>query len=412
MTDHHADDAAGQADAGPSSPDRGFATRAIHEGYVPGGIAEQPVSTPLWLTADYLYEGSDHYADVINERRPGYVYGRYGSPTHSALHRVLASLDGAEAAWSFASGMAAIHTTLTELVGSGDHLVAQRTLYGGTYSLLRHRFPRYGVDVTFVEPEADEVRMALRPGTKAVLVETLANPTFRVTDVAGIAGACAEAEVPLVVDNTIATPYLLRPLELPGVSLALHATTKYLGGHADLIGGGVCGPRDLLDRIRVLAIEQGTTGGAFDAWLTLRGVQTLPLRMERQCAGAMTLAEALAAHPKVESVGYAGLPDHPDHDRASALFDGPRFGAMLSVTPNGGPEAAGALCDALRLVRVGSSFGSQRSEVCHPATTSHRQLTPEEREAAGIGDGLVRVAVGGEDAADLVRDFEQALEKV
>jgi methionine-gamma-lyase len=389
----------------------GFATRAIHDGDLPSAFDEQPVSPPIWLTSDYLYDGLEHYADVINERRPGFVYGRYGNPTHVALHRVLASLEGGEAAWSFASGMAAVLTTLTTLAGSGDHVVAQRTVYGGTYALLQNRFPRHGIEVTWVEPEAAAVVAAIRPTTRAVLVESLANPTFRVSDVDGIAAACADARVPLVVDNTMATPFLLRPLANAGVTLSLSSTTKYIGGHSDLIGGAVAGAAPLLDEIRHLAIEQGTTGGAFEAWLTLRGVQTLALRMGRQCDSAMRLATFLSGHPRIESVGYSGLLSHPDHERAAALFGGGRFGAMMSFSVEGGFEAANRVCDSLRIVRVGSSFGSLRSEVCHPATTSHRQLSPAEREAAGIGDGMIRFAVGGEDPEDLVADFEQALEK-
>jgi cystathionine beta-lyase/cystathionine gamma-synthase len=400
--------------SGEAQPRRsGFSTRAIHEADTPpGGIAEQPVSPPIWLTSDYLYEGLDHYADVINERRPGYVYGRYGSPTQIALHRVLASMEGAEAAWSFNSGMAAIQTALTALVGSGDHLVAQRTVYGGTFALLKNVFSKFGVETTFVPAEAESVRESLRPQTKAVFIEVLANPTFRVSDVVGIAAVCADAGVPLVVDNTITTPYLLRPLELPGVTLVVEATTKYMGGHSDLIGGAVAGDRELIDRIRHLAIELGTTAGAFEAWLVLRGVQTLALRLDRQCASAMELARCLAGHSKVAEVGYSGLPGHPDRDRAAALFGGVRFGAMLSFSLDGGYEAAQRASDALQVVRVGSSFGSLRSEVCHPATTSHRQLSADERRAAGIGDGLIRAAVGGEDPEDLVDDFLQALEKV
>jgi cystathionine beta-lyase/cystathionine gamma-synthase len=402
--------------AGSSSTSRGrapgFSTRAIHEADLPpGGIAEQPVSPPIWLTSDYLYEGLEHYADVINERRPGYSYGRYGNPTHVALHRVLASLDGAEAAWSFASGMAALHTALTSVLRARDHLVAQRTLYGGTFALLTKVFPGYGIEASFVPPEATDVAAAIRPNTKAVLVETLANPTFRVSDVSGIGEMCAERGVALVVDNTIPTPYLFRPLELPGVTMVVHSTTKYIGGHSDLLGGSVAGPSELVERVRHLAMDQGTTAGAFEAWLALRGVQTLALRMDRQCATALELARALDAHDKVESVGYSGLPGHPDHDRAVSLFDSGQFGAMLSVSLRGGYEAGLRACDALRLARVGSSFGSLRSQVCHPATTSHRQLSAEERTDAGIGDGLIRVAVGGEDPVDLVEDFLQALEK-
>jgi cystathionine beta-lyase/cystathionine gamma-synthase len=396
----------------PDSSPPGFTTRAIHEGdLAPGSIAEQPVSSPVWLTSDYLYEGLDHYADVMNERRPGFIYGRYGNPTHVALHRVLASLDGAEAAWSFASGMAAIHTTLTTLVGSGEHLVAQKALYGGTFSLLTKQFARYGIEVSLVDPEAGEVARAIRPTTRAVFLETLANPTFRVADVAGVGRVCSERGLALVVDNTVASPYLLRPLEMQGVGLVVHSTTKYVGGHSDLIGGAVLGPRRLVEPIRKLALDQGTTAGAFEAWLALRGVQTLALRMERQCRTALAVAEVLDDHPKVERVGYSGLSGHPDHDRAVGLFRGAGFGAMLSFSLDGGYEAAQRLTGSLRLTRVGSSFGSLRSQICHPATTSHRQLTPEDRMAAGIGDGLLRLAVGGEDEADLVQDFVQALEK-
>lgn len=390
----------------------GFSTRAIHDADLPpAGVSEQPVSPPIWLTSDYLYEGMEHYSDVINERRPGYVYGRYGNPTHVALHRVLASLDGAEAAWSFASGMAAIHTALTSQVHAGDHVVAQRTMYGGTFALLTTSFPGYGVDVSFVEPEAGAVEAALRPTTKVVMVETLANPTFRVSDITGIGRICRERSIALIVDNTIPTPYLLRPLEVPGVTLVVHSTTKYIGGHSDLIGGAVAGSRERIEHIRHLAIEQGSTAGAFESWLALRGVQTLAIRLERQCSNALALARVLSDHPKVEEAGYSGLPDHPDHQRASALFDGPRFGAMLSFSLKGGFDAGVRACDALRIARVGSSFGSLHSQVCHPATTSHRQLSAEERRAARIGDGLIRVAVGGEDQQDLIEDFVQALEK-
>jgi cystathionine gamma-synthase/methionine-gamma-lyase len=397
---------------GPDGPSQGFTTRAIHDGDMPpGGIAEQPVSSPVWLTSDFLYEGLDHYADVINERRPGYVYGRYGNPTHVALHRILASLDGAEAAWSFGSGMAAIHTTLTTLVGEGEHVVAQKALYGGTYALFKKQFPRYGIAVSLVDAEADAVAGSLRPETRVVFLETLANPTFRVADVAGIAGVCAERGIALVVDNTVPTPYLFRPLGLEGVTLVIHSTTKYAGGHSDLIGGSVAGPRELVDPIRKMATDQGTTAGAFEAWLTMRGVQTMALRMERQSANAMALATVFSEHPKVEAVGYAGLPAHPDHERASALFSRGLYGAMLSFSVIGGYEAAGRMAGSLRVTRVGSSFGSMRSQVCHPATTSHRQLSPEDREAAGIGDGLLRLAVGGEDQEDLVQDFIQALDK-
>src|SRR5439155_14343397 len=212
--------------------------------------------------------------------------------------------------------------------------------YGGTFSLLTKSFAGYGIETTFVDPEADAVASALTARTKAVLLEPLANPTFRVSDVEGVASVCGERAIPLIVDNTVATPFLLRPLEIPGVTVVVHSTTKYVNGHSDAMGGSVAGSRGLIERIRSLAIEQGTTAGAFEAWLTLRGVQTLPLRMERQCSTALALAEAVAGHPSVDDVGYSGLGSHPDHERAKVLFGGAGFGAMLAVAIRGGHEAA------------------------------------------------------------------------
>ncbi len=390
---------------------RGFTTRAIHEGTVPQGLAEEPVGQPIWLTADYVYDSLEHYADVINERRPGYVYGRTSNPTHVALHRVLASLEGAEAAMSFASGMGALHSALTALVGTGGNVVAQRTVYGGTFHLLNGIMPGYGITTTFVDPSPQEIASAITPATRAILVETIANPTFRVTDLRGVAGVASDAGVPLVVDNTVATPYLLRPLEIEGVTAVMHSTSKYIGGHSDLIGGSVAGSRDVIARVAKMRLDQGTNSATFDAWLALRGVQTLALRMERQCANAERLAAWLDRHDRVAEVGYSGLESHPDHDRAVALFDGARFGAMLSVSLEGGYEAASLACKSLRLARVGSSFGGLHTEVCHPGTTSHRQMSDADLAAAGIGPGLIRVSVGAEDVDDLIADFDQALER-
>ena len=388
---------------------RGFTTRAIHDGSVPQTIAEEPVAQPIWLTADYFYDSLEHYADVINDRRPGYVYGRTSNPTHTAFHRVMASLEGAEAALSFASGMGALHSTLTALVESGGHVVAQRTVYGGTFHLLHGILPGYGIEVTFVDPTPEVVGAAIRQETRAAVVETIANPTFRVTDLRGVAGVCAERGVPLVVDNTVATPYLLRPLRIDGVTVVMHSTSKYIGGHSDLIGGSVAASSQAVQRIASMRLDQGTNNGTFDAWLALRGVQTLALRLERQCANAARLAEWLHAHDAVANVGYSGLPDHPDYQVAASLFDGPRFGAMLSFTLEGGYAAASIACKGLRIARVGSSFGGLHTEVCHPATTSHRQMSDADLAAAGIGAGLIRVSVGAEDVDDLIADFDQAL---
>jgi cystathionine beta-lyase/cystathionine gamma-synthase len=390
----------------------GFSTRAIHARSSGSRSDVEPAAVPLWLSSDYLFDGIAHYADLLSGERPGYAYARFGSPTHTDLHEVLASLEGAEAAFSFASGMAAVLTSLTTLVEAGGHIVADRGVYNTTYTLLASFLPRYGIRTTFVEPEAEAVDQAIEPVTKAVFIDSITTPTFRVADVAGVAEVCAARGVPLIVDNTIATSYLLRPLEFSGVELVLHSTSKYIGGHSDLIGGSVAGSAELVGRIHEVAKQQGTIAGVFDAWLALRGVQTLAIRVERQCATAMTLAGVLAAHDEVGTVGYSGLVDHPDHQRAVELFGGTYFGGMLSLCLRGGYEAAVAFCDALRIARVGSGFGGMRTEVRHPATTSHRFLTEEQRLGAGIDQGLVRVSVGAEDAEDLIDDFIQALKQI
>jgi cystathionine beta-lyase/cystathionine gamma-synthase len=386
-----------------------FSTRAIHawEQYSESG--NDPAASPIHLSADYLFDGLEHYADVLNSRRPGYSYARFGTPAHSSLNQVIASIEEAESAFSFASGMAAIHTALASLIVPGDHIVADIGIYNTTFTLLESFMSRYCIRTTFTAPEADSINKALEPHTRLVLIDSITTPTFRVADVEGIATVCQAREVPLIIDNTIATPFLLRPLKWPGVKLVLNSTSKYIGGHSDLIGGSAAGSIDLISKIADLAKQLGTIADPFDAWLVLRGVQTLAMRMTCQCASAMALADALTEHPEVKAVGYAGLPHHPDHERATRLFDGAGFGAMLSMALTGGYDAAVKFCGALRIARVGSGFGGLRTEVRHPATTSHRMLTEEERLRRGIGPDLVRVAVGAEDTSDLIADFIQAL---
>lgn len=392
----------------------GFDTIATHSADLLGPVAEQPLSPPIWQVADYAYESAGHYADVINERRPGQVYGRYGSPTAQALAGVLARLEGAEAGWAFSSGMGATHAVLMHLAGAGDRLVCARTLYGGTYGLLTGGARRAGIEVVFADAsDGEAVAAALGPGAGGVFVETVANPTLEVADLERIAAACRRAGVPLAVDNTVPTPVLANPIR-NGADLVLHSTSKYVGGHHDLMGGAVVGPAPRIDDIRRLAIGYGTTASALESWLALRGLATLGLRVERHSASALTLARMLEASGKVARVHYPGLPSHPHHERASRLLAGSAgrgYGGMLSVDL-GSEAAAWRFMDALEVARVGSSFGGVRSEVTHPATTSHRQFSPQDRAVAGITGGLVRVSVGLEDVSDLLDDAGRALEKL
>jgi cystathionine beta-lyase/cystathionine gamma-synthase len=390
----------------------GFSTRAIHAGQPDDAQGNVPVSPPIHLSADYLFDGVEHYAEVLSGHQQGYAYARFGSPTHTSLHQVVASLEEAESAFSFSSGMAAIHTSLAAMTKSGDHIVADYGVYNTTYSLIESFLPRHGIRATFTEPEATSIAEAIEPETRLVLIDSITTPSFRVADVAGVAQVCAARGIPLVVDNTIATAYLLRPLDFPGVQLVVNSTSKYMGGHSDLIGGCVAGSTELVRRIGELSRQLGSIGGVFEAWLTLRGIQTLALRMARQCTTALALARLLNDRAEVSGVGYAGLPGHRDHERAVRLFGGAGFGAMLSFSLAEGYDDAVGFCRALRLARVGSGFGGVRTEVRHPATTSHKFLTERQRLDRGIGPGLIRVAVGAEDAADLLCDFSDALDRL
>ena len=387
----------------------GFATRAIHGAKTPPIDQETP-SVPIYQTATFRFEDSEAYAETIAFRRPGYTYTRgYGNPTLLAFETVMADLEGTQAAFSFASGMAAIHTVVTALAETGDRVVASPELYGGAYSLFRKVLPRYGIEVAFVDPHDPGAVAEALPGAALFYVETIANPNVTVADLEALGALCREAGVPAVVDNTFASPALCTPARF-GFDFVLHSATKYIGGHHDLTGGVVCCSEEDMHRLREVVIETGGTMAPLEAWLAIRGLATLELRMERHSTSAHVLAEALERHPKVERVHYPGLPSHPQHE--VALRELPRgFGGMLAFEVEGGVEAGKMFCDALELAWVATSLGGTTTLVGHAASTTHRQLDPEARRAAGIGDGLVRVSVGLEDPEDLIEDFERALEK-
>lgn len=392
------------------APERGFATRAIHGQELPPVEQDAP-SVPIYQTATFRFDSSEAFAETINFRRPGYTYTRgYGNPTLLAFERVMAELEGTESAISFASGMAAIHTVVTTLASSGDTVVASSELYGGTYSLFDSVLPRYGVDVRFVSPhDHDAVRAALG-GAAFLYVETIANPNVTVADLEALGSVAGEAGVPSVVDNTFASPYLCNPASY-GFDYVLHSATKYIGGHADLIGGVVCTTEERMAGLRATVIETGGTMAPLEAWLSMRGLMTLEIRMDRHSRTALELTSWLEGHPKVERVHYPGLPSHPQHEVARReLARG--FGGMAAFEVVGGVDAGQRFCDALELAWVAASLGGIQTLVCHPASTTHRQLDPAARKVAGIADGLIRLSVGLEDLDDLRADFERALEKV
>jgi methionine-gamma-lyase len=387
---------------------RGFSTRAMRTEVDLGDA--HPVSVPIYQTATYSFEYPDALAGLIQQAKDaGFVYTRWHNPTRDALERVVADLEGGERAISFASGMAAISTTLAALVGQGDHVVSSPSLYGGAYALITKILPRWGVEATVAPSHRlEDLGAALRPETRVCYVETIGNPRVPVADIDAVARACRERGTRLVVDNTFASPYLCNPLAL-GADVVVHSATKYIGGHHDLTGGVAIGDGEIMHEIREMSVDLGGVAGTLDAWLAVRGLQTLALRMERHSATAQALAEMLEAHPKVSGVWYPGLASHPDHQVAARILRG--FSGMLSFELAGGLDAGRRFQESLEVALVGASLGGTHTLVTHPPTVTHTQLSREEREALGITDGLVRVSVGLEDLEDVLEDFERALEK-
>lgn len=386
----------------------GFATRAIH-GAVAPPVDQQPSSVPLFETSTWRFDSTEQFAGAFADEPVGYVYGRgYGNPTVLALERVVAELEQTESAYAFCSGLAAIHAVTTTLAHAGDRVVAARELYGGTYGMFHTVLPSYGIEVELFDSHDCSSLEAVIDGAALCYVETIANPICTVADLAAIVACCRAHHVPVVVDNTFASPYLCTPATL-GADFVLHSATKYLGGHSDLVAGVLCCSAEARAKVRDVALEVGSALSPFQAWLCIRGLQTLPLRMERHSANAAALAELLASHRRVSAVHYAGLASHPQHAIAERQFRDGKCGGVLGFEVDGGADEVAKICDALELAWLGVSLGGPLTLVTHPASTTHRQLDAEALAAAGMSEGLVRVSVGLEDAADLLADFDRAL---
>jgi len=370
----------------------------------------RPVSPPIYQTATYAFDDPEVLAETIRRGKDaGFVYTRWHNPTRAALEAVVADLEGGERAVSFSSGMAAITTVLAALAKAGDHVVSTPRLYGGTFSTMTRILPRWGIETTLADSHGvADLIAAFRPDTVACYVETIGNPTVPVTDLEALGPACRERGIRLVVDNTFASPYLCNPLGF-GADIVVHSATKYIGGHYDLTGGVAVGDHDAIGEVRELSIDLGGVGNPFEAWLALRGLQTLALRMERHCATAIALAGMLEAHPKVARVWYPGLTSHPDHEVAGRVLRG--FSGMMAFELEGGIDAGRRFQESVELAKVGASLGGTRTIVTHAASVTHTQLSREQRQAVGITDGLVRTSVGIEDPDDVLEDFERALEK-
>jgi cystathionine gamma-synthase len=375
----------------------GFETLAIHAGQEPDP-ATGAVVPPIYQTSTYKQDG-------IGGLRGGYEYSRTANPTRAALEECLAAIEGGVRGLVFASGMAAEDTLLRTICKPGDHIVIPDDAYGGTYRLISKVLKPWGLEYDPVPVAGvDAVRAAVRPETKAIWVETPTNPLLGIADIAALAQVAHDAGALLVVDNTFASPYLQRPLAL-GADVVVHSTTKYLGGHSDVVGGAlVVADVELGSELAFHQNSMGAIGGPFDAWLTLRGIKTLGVRMDRHSANAQRIAEFLVRHPKVSSVRYPGLPDHPGHEIAAKQMRA--FGGMVSFQLAEGEEAAVAVCERARLFILGESLGGVESLIEHPARMTHASAAGSPLE---VPADLVRLSVGIEDADDLLADLERAL---
>jgi len=380
------------------SASMGFSTRAIHAGQ-DADPATGATVVPIYATSTYTQAAPGQHK--------GYEYSRSGNPTRTALETALAALEGGERGLAFASGLAATNAVFASLLRPGDEVVASADLYGGTFRLLERVFREWGLTAHYTdEASAAGFEKLLSPKTKLVWIETPTNPLLQIRDIAAIAAAAHKRGAILAVDNTFASPYLQQPLAL-GADLVVHSTTKYLGGHSDVVGGAAVGSKDLLEPVKFYQNAAGGVPGPFDAYLTLRGLKTLAVRMDRHCDNAMSLAGWLVKQPQVAKVFYPGLSNHPGHAVAARQMKA--FGGMISLQLHGGADAARRFLSRTKLFSLAESLGGVESLVCHPATMTHASIPKDIREARGVDDGLIRLSVGIEDEVDLRRDLQTAL---
>lgn len=421
-----------------------FDTLAIHAGYSPDPTTKA-VAVPIYQTTSYAFDDTQHGADLFDLKVKGNIYTRIMNPTSDVLEQRVAALEGGIAALALASGQAAITYAIMTIAEAGDNIVATSALYGGTYNLFAHTLPQYGIEVRFVDaadPAAAAAKIDAR--TKAVFCESIGNPLGNVVDFAAFAKVAHEGGVPLIVDNTVPSPYLTRPIE-HGADIVVHSLTKYMGGHGTSIGGiivdggrfpwaehkvrfrrlnepevsyhGVIytealGPAAYIGRARTVPLRNmGAAISPFNSFLIMQGLETLALRMDRHCENATAVARHLQSHPKVEWVNYAGLPDHPSHGLVQRYFGGKASG-LLTFGVKGGRNAGARFQDALKLITRLVNIGDAKSLACHPASTTHRQLSPDELKRAGVSEDMVRLSIGIEHIDDIVEDLDQALQAV
>jgi len=369
---------------------------------------QSPVSVPIYQTSTFEVESTEELAELLEFSRPGHSYTRYSNPTHAALEAALAELEGAEACQITGSGMAAIHGTILSLARQGDEIIIPRAVYGGIVGLAGAVLSPSGIRTVAVDTtDPDAVASAITPATRLIWLETISNPTTAMADIGAVSALARERGLAVAVDNTFASPYLCNPLAL-GADLVVHSTTKYVGGHSDITGGAILGSHARVAAARKVVINAGGNAAPLEAFLALRGLKTLALRMERHSQNALRVAQALESAPGVAAVGYPGLASHPQHALARRELRGGMAGGMLSLDLAGGRPAGERFLSRLQVAVHATSLGSVETLCSHPASSSHRQFDDEALAMAGLTAGMVRVSIGLEDVDDLVADFVSA----
>ncbi len=380
-------------------------TLAVRAGTLRSQFQEH--SEAMFLTSSFVFGSAAEAAARFSGAEPGNIYARFTNPSVTMFETRLAALEGAERCIAFASGMAAILATVMGLLKAGEHIVASRSIFGSTVQLFNNILGRFGVTTSFVPPTEPEAwRRAVQPNTKLFFLESPSNPLTEVSDIRAIADIAHAAGVWLAVDNCFCSPILQRPLEM-GADIVIHSATKYLDGQGRVLGGAVLGGKALMEGVYTFLRTAGPTLSAFNAWVLLKGMETLPIRMAAHSSNALELATWLEAHPKVSRVLYPGLPSHPQHELAMAQQK--TGGGIVAFEAVGGKAAAWTVIDQTRLLSITANLGDTRTTITHPASTTHSRMTPEQRADAGIGDGLIRIAVGLESVEDLKRDLERGL---
>ncbi len=389
--------------------EKSFNTLTVHAGE---DLTENfgAVSVPIYAASVFAFSDAEEGAAIHNYQKPGYFYGRLGNPTQDALEKAIAALENGESALAFASGMAAVSAAVLTIVKSGDHIVAPDSMYSTTTLFFKHLAEHFSIETSFIDTtDAKNYANAIQPNTKILWIETPSNPLVKITDISTVAKIARENSITSIADNTFATPFNQRPLEL-GVDLLIHSATKYLGGHSDLTAGLLVGRKDIVEKARLETTKiYGGNIAPQIAWLVLRGIKTLALRMERHNNNASAIANMLSKHSKVRAVFYPGLAAHQNHEIATKQMKG--FGGMIAFDV-GGIEAGKTLVNNLKVCMLATSLGGVETVIQHSASMTHATLSPEERLTAGVTDGLIRLSVGIEDAQDLIADLQQAFDKI